>query len=72
MPVLVLILLMFGFFWVVVPLMIVGLFFDFRYSFKGGSRIEVDLNAFCDKATSAANDIRNDFRNKQNGKNGQN
>ena len=72
MPVLVLILLLFGFFWVVVPLMIIGLFFDFRYSFKGGSKIEVDLNAFCDKATNAANDIRNDFKNSNKNGNGQN
>ena len=69
MPVLVLILLMFGFFWVVIPLLILGLFFDFRYSFKGGSKIEVDLNQFCDKAQSAANDIRNDFRNSRNNNN---
>ena len=52
--------------------MIVGLFFDFRYSFKGGSKIEVDLNAFCDKATNAANDIRNDFKNSNKNGNGQN
>jgi hypothetical protein len=70
MPVLVLILLLFGFFWVVIPLLIVGLFFDFRYSFKGGSKIEVDLNQFCDKATTAANDIRNDFRNSKNNNKG--
>lgn len=66
MPVLVLILLMFGFFWCVVPLMIVGLFFDFRYHFRGGSKIEVDLNDFCDKAKNACCDIKQDFKNNQN------
>ncbi|MCR5521915.1 MAG: DUF4342 domain-containing protein [Lachnospiraceae bacterium] len=70
MPVLILIALMFGFFWAVIPLLIVGLFFDFRYSFKGGSKIEVDLNEFCDKAKNAANDIRDDFRNSKNGSSG--
>ncbi len=69
MPVLVLIILMFSFFWVIVPLMIVGLFFNFRYSFKGGSKIEVDLNAFCDKATNTANEIKNDFKNNVNNNN---
>jgi len=63
MPVLVLILLMIGFFWITVPLMIIGLFFDFRYHFRGGSKIEVDLNQFCEKATGAAQDLKNDFRN---------
>ncbi len=72
MPVLVLIFLLFGFFWVVIPLLIVGLFFDFRYGFKGGSKIEVDLNEFCDKAKNAANDIRNDFRNSKNNNNNNN
>lgn len=66
MPVLILILLMMGFFWVVVPLMIVGLFFDFRYHFKGGSKIEVDLNEFCDKAKGACSDIKQEFKNGQN------
>ena len=66
MPVLVLAV---GVFWVTIPLLIVGLFFDFRYRFRGGSKIEVDLNAFCDKAKDTCSEIRNDFKN-NNGKRG--
>ncbi|MGN0435951.1 MAG: UBA/TS-N domain protein [Wujia sp.] len=62
MPVLVLILLMLCAFWVTVPLMIIGLFFDFKYSFQGVGKVTVDLNDMCDKASDACTNIKNDIK----------
>ena len=46
-PVLLLVVLLLFAFWVIVPLLIVGLFFDFRYSFKGEITRTVDENFTC-------------------------
>ena len=59
-PVLVLILLLLAF-WAVVPLMIVGLFFGFSYSFRGAITESVDVNSACEKATEAAETIKKEF-----------
>lgn len=57
-PVLVLVIaLIFGF-WVVVPLMVIGLFFDFRYHFDGVDKVTVDVNGFCDRAAEGASNMR--------------
>lgn len=61
MPVLVLILLLCFAFWAVVPLMVAGLFFGFRYHFKGAITRSVDVNYACDKAAEAAETIRQEF-----------
>ena len=62
MPVLVLILLMLFAFWVTIPLMIVGLFFDFKYNFVGVDKVTVDLNKMCDKASDTCTNLKNDIR----------
>lgn len=64
MPVLVLIILMMAMFWVVVPLMIVGMFFDFRYNFKGVDKFTVDLNEVCDKASNACENFKKEHETK--------
>lgn len=60
-PVLVMILLLLFASWVTVPLLIVGLFFGFRYSFKGAITQAVDVNTACEKAAEAAETIKQEF-----------
>ena len=64
MPVIVIVLLLLFAFWVVLPLMIVGLFFGFRYSFSGRITKSVDVNMACDKAAEAAETIKQEFTKK--------
>ena len=45
-----------------IPLMIVGLFFGFRYSFAGTDEMKA-ANEFMDKAGSIADDVKKEFRN---------
>lgn len=66
MPVLVLVLLMLFAFWVTIPLMIVGLFFDFKYHFEGAESVTIDLNDMCDKASSACTNLKNDVKSDNN------
>lgn len=61
-PVLALILLVIFTFWVTIPLMIIGLFFDFKYEFAGIDKITVDLNEMCDKASDVCTNIKNDIK----------
>ncbi|MCR5585730.1 MAG: UBA/TS-N domain protein [Lachnospiraceae bacterium] len=65
MPVLVLILFLIFLFWLIFPLMIVGLFFECRYKFDGASEVKVDLNAFCDKCADGAENIKKEFCNSE-------
>ncbi len=58
-PVLVLVIAMIFAFWIIVPLMIIGLFFDCRYHFEGVDKVTVDVNDFCDRAANGAMDMRN-------------
>lgn len=57
-PLLVFILLLLFAFWITLPLMIVGLFFDYKYHFEGIHKI--DVNEVCDKASNAAKSMKND------------
>lgn len=59
-PVLVLVLLLLFAFYVTVPLLIVGLFFDLKYSFQGFTDVAVNFNDVCDKASDICNDIKED------------
>lgn len=61
MPVIVLVLLLVFAFWIVLPLMVVGLFCGFRYHFKGAITRSVDVNYACDKAAEAAESIKQEF-----------
>ena len=70
MPILVLIILTCSFFWIVVPLLVVGIFFHFQYSFSGslfegeGSKV----NEACDKMANACESIKKEFAdNEKNG-----
>ena len=61
-PLLVLILLLIGFFWITVPLIIIGLFFGITYNFTGVDKVVVDVNDVCDKASQTAENIKNEFK----------
>jgi hypothetical protein len=60
-PVLVLIFLIM-LFWVTLPVIIIGLFFGFTYSFSGVDKVIVDVNDVCDKAAQTAENIKNEFK----------
>ena len=64
MPVIVIVLVLLFAFWVVLPLMVVGLFFGFRYRFSGSITKSVDVNMACDKAAEAAETIKQEFTKK--------
>lgn len=48
-------------FWVIVPILIVGLFFGYSYSFRGEITKAVDLNTAFDKAAEAAESVKKEF-----------
>lgn len=60
-PVLLLVMLLIFAFWVIVPLLIAGLFFGFRYSFQGEITRAVDVNKACDKAAEACESVKQEF-----------
>lgn len=67
-PVTVLVILLILAFWVVLPLLIIGLFFNMRYSFQGPDMhaVDIDINKAMDTVADAANNIKNDFSNSVN------
>lgn len=60
-PVTLLIVLLIFTFWIIVPLMIVGLFFDMRYHFRGPDVTSVDLNKAMDTVADAAENLKSDI-----------
>ncbi|MBR1821741.1 MAG: DUF4342 domain-containing protein [Clostridia bacterium] len=58
MPVLVLVLLMLFAFWVCVPLLVIGLFAGFRYSFSGAELGRDSVNNAMDKAAEVAEKVK--------------
>lgn len=60
-PVTLLIVLLIFTFWIVVPLMIVGLFFDMRYQFRGPDVQSDNLNKAMDTVADAAENLKNDI-----------
>ncbi|MDR1064809.1 MAG: ubiquitin [Oscillospiraceae bacterium] len=58
-PVTVLVILLICFFWVVVPLLIVGLFLGWRYRFRGDDLGRESINNVIEKAETAAEDLKN-------------
>lgn len=60
-PVTLLIVLLIFTFWIIVPLMIVGLFFDMRYHFRGPDVKSVDLNKAMDTVADAAENLKSDI-----------
>lgn len=60
-PVTVLVLLLVFAFWLIIPLLVIGLFFNMRYRFEGPNVHAVDLNDAMDGAANAAENVKNDF-----------
>ena len=58
MPVLVLVLLLLFAFWVCVPLLVIGLFAGFRYSFSGAELGRESVNSAMDKAAEAVEKVK--------------
>jgi hypothetical protein len=62
-PITVLVILLIFAFWIVVPLLVVGLFFSFRYYFQGPDIQSTKVNDAMDTVANAAEEIKNDIRN---------
>jgi hypothetical protein len=62
-PITVLVILLLFAFWIVVPLLIVGLFFSFRYYFQGPNIKSTKVNEAMDNVANAAEEIKKDFQN---------
>ena len=62
-PITVLVLLLIFAFWIVVPLLIVGLFLNMRYHFQGPDihTVDIDINKAMDTAANTAENIKNEF-----------
>lgn len=61
-PITVLVLVLFFAFWIAVPLLILGLFFSFRYNFQGPDITNTRVNEAMDTVANAAEEIKNDMR----------
>ncbi len=48
--------------WITLPLIVIGLFLGFRYSFKGPDLDRKSVNDFMDKASATAETIKDDFK----------
>ena len=64
-PVLVLVIALILAFWVVLPLLVVGLFCECRYHFEGIGDINVNLNSACDKVADSVDNLKSDVNNKR-------
>ncbi|MBE5806875.1 MAG: ubiquitin [Clostridiales bacterium] len=64
MPTTVVVLLLFFAFWVCVPLLVIGLFAGFRYSFSGKELGRDSINSAMDKAGEAADKVIDEIRSK--------
>lgn len=62
MPTLVLVLLAVFAFWVTIPLLVVGLFFDFKYRFEGIEAVTLNINDVMDKASDSAASLKRDVK----------
>ena len=60
-PVIVLVILLLFFFWVTVPLLIIGLFFGFRYRFTGPDLGRPSVNNAMDEVAKTADQLKNAF-----------
>ena len=47
-------------FWVVIPLIVIGLFCEFRYSFDGIGKVTVDVNEWSRKASGGVDHLKRD------------
>lgn len=64
-PITLLVVLLLFAFWVVVPLLVVGLFFSMRYHFAGPDvrSVDIDLNKAMDAAADAAENVKTEISN---------
>ena len=62
MPITVLVILLIVAFWFVVPILVVGLFFDFRYFFNGPDIKSSKVNDAMGSVANAAEEIKNDMK----------
>ena len=62
MPTLVLILLVLFAFWITIPLLVIGLFCDFKYRFEGIDEVHIDVNDIMDKAADGAAHLKSDMK----------
>lgn len=62
-PVIILVLLLLFAFWITIPVLIIGMFMDCKYSFIGFSSTTVDINDICNKASETCENIKKDFQN---------
>lgn len=62
-PILILIVLAIFCFWILIPLLVIGLFFGMRYSFAGPDIKAEEVNRAMSKATDVAEGIREDIKN---------
>lgn len=65
-PLTVLVLLLIFAFWVVIPLIVVGLFFGCRYFFSGPDIVNTGVNKVMDAAANAAEDIKREIKESDN------
>ena len=65
-PVIVFVLLVLFAFWIVIPLIVVGFFFECRYQFDGFENTTIDINDVCnktcDKASEVCESIKKEFK----------
>jgi hypothetical protein len=61
-PLLLFVILLIVGFWIVVPLMLVALFFGVKYSFDGIRPVTVDLNDLSEKASRGAESLKQDLK----------
>ena len=62
-PITVLVILLICAFWIVVPLLVIGMFFSFRYYFQGPDIKSSKVNDAMDTVANAAEEIKNDIKN---------
>ena len=60
-PITALVILLLCAFWIVVPLLVVGFFFSFRYYFQGPDITSSKVNDAINSVADAAEDIKNDM-----------
>ncbi|HZK88413.1 MAG TPA: DUF4342 domain-containing protein, partial [Anaerovoracaceae bacterium] len=61
-PVTVLVIFLIVGFWFIIPLLVVGLFFNFRYSFEGPDLGSDKVNRVMDNVSQAAENIKQDIK----------
>ncbi|MGE4283149.1 MAG: DUF4342 domain-containing protein [Clostridia bacterium] len=61
-PVTILVLLLIFAFWVVVPLIVIGLFFGYRYIFRGSDLEKTGVNHVMDSAADAAENLKKEVK----------